>query len=453
MQLAGQRTPDQVMHAFGANVPHSKGGNKIRSEAERSGNDAMDLHAIPLQFAKDDVPISVDDTTANQTDINMFAQPGAFHLVPGVPPIPVRDMIEDETDVATHNEMVPVRPKRPMVVSAVLAEHDNQTAPSSISELQHAAEADPVELTVGAFRRRACFLVALLVIVVVASTTIGAIVTTSHKTTPVANQNILFEEFIATLLPAESLEQATLDPKSPQRQALEWLQRDTNGSTMVGWRMLQRYSLSTVYFSLNGNDWYNRTGWLSDGEECSWNADAASCGVNGRIHSLQLSDNNLTGSIPHELSLLTDLETILLKSNSVTGTIPNVMFGLRQLTHLDVEDNLFGGTLPTEIGNTIALEVFIVAKNHLNGTLPSELGMLSDLRVLRIFRNDFQGPLPTTLALNGKVELLDADSNSFTGSLPTQLGRISNLKGLSLDHNQLSGTLPTELGRLQRLDR
>jgi hypothetical protein len=427
---------------------HSKGVNKIRSEMEQLGNGAMDPRARVPVTMHDYAPISVDGTAVGQTDMNLYAQPGAFHLVPGLPPIPARDIdIEEETGVVTRDETVPVRPKRVMVVSAVLAEHDNQPA-----LLQHATEADPVELNASAFRRRAYFLMTLLAVVVIASTATGAIVATSHKKTTLAYRNITFEEFVATLLPADSLEQAILDSKSPQGQALEWLQHDTYGSTMVGWRMLQRYSLSAVYFSLNGNNWYNQAEWLSASEECSWSADAAMCDATGRIHFLQLSDNNLTGSIPHELSLLSDLETILMNSNSVTGTIPSEMFSLRQLKHLDVEDNLFDGTLPTEIGNGMRLERFFVAKNHLNGTIPTEVGLMTNLMFLRIFRNHFEGPLPTTLALMGKMELLAAYSNSFTGSLPTQLGRMSNLKELALQDNQLSGTLPTELGRLQRLE-
>jgi hypothetical protein len=450
MQLGSRRsqvgTQDQ---AFGVHEPHSKGGIKIRSdEMEWSGNDAVDPRAIPLPFATNDyVPISVKQTTANQTDVNRYAQPGAFHLAPGLPPIPAGDFsIEDETDGVT-----PSRPKRPVVVIAVLAEHDNnQPAPSINPELQHAAEADPVELTVSAYRQRAYFLVTLLAIVV-ASTTTGAIVATGHKTKPSAYRSINFEEFATTLLPAASLEQVTHDPNSPQGQALEWLQRETNGSTMVGWRMLQRYSLLTVYFSLNGNYWYNRTGWLSASEECSWNPDAASCDVNGRIRSLQLHHNNLTGSIPPELSLLTDLETISLNKNSVMGTIPSVMCSLSQLTHLDLEDNLLEGTVPPELSRMTSLEGFVAGKNLLNGTIPTELGLLSDLQFLRIHGNKFNGPLPTTLGLLQKLEELYVDSNLITGSLPTQIGRMSNLKSLALNNNQFSGTLPSELGGLHRL--
>jgi hypothetical protein len=442
MQLGSRQsqvgTQDQT---FGVNKAHSKGGKKIRSdEMEWSENDAVDPRAIPLP-------------TANQTDVNRYAQPGAFRLAPGLPPIPAGDFsIEDETDVVTHNETVPSRPKCALVVSAVLAEHDNnQPAPSNNPELQHAAEADPVELTVSAYRQRAYFLMTLLAIVVVASTTTGAIVATGHKTKPLAYRNINFEEFATTLLPAASLEQVTHDPNSPQGQALEWLQRETDGSTMVGWRMLQRYSLLTVYCSLNGNYWYNRTGWLSASEECSWNPDAASCDVNGRIRSLQLHHNNLTGSIPPELSLLTDLEAILLNKNSVMGTIPSVMCSLAQLTHLDLEDNLLDGTVPPELSRLTSLERFVAGKNLLNGTIPTELGLLSDLRFLGIHSNKFKGPLPTTLGLLQKIEELYVDSNSLTGSLPTQIGRMSTLKSLALDNNQFSGTLPSELGGLHRL--
>jgi Leucine rich repeat len=377
-------------------------------------------------------------------------RPGAFRLAPGLPPIPAGDVgIEDETETSLNEKKAG---QKQVVVEATLVEQNRQGESTDTLELQHAAEAVPAELSVVTFRRRAFSLVTVVVLAVVASTITVAIVANKPTHVPIPFRNLTFEEFVDTLLPIESREQAAADSSSPQQQALEWLKRDTRGLTVVGCRLLQRYSLSVVYFSLNGHGWTNQTGWLSAGDECLWNPELAACDDKGRTSGLKLSENNLTGTIPHELSLLTALETIYIDGNRVIGTIPKSILALSQLARLDCGENQLSGTLPTELGGLPSLKSLVLRKNRLNGTIPSELGMLSLLTLFRIDGNELEGSLPTTLGLMGKLETFFADFNTLTGSIPTEVGRMSSLVGLAFDNNQLSGSIPTELGRLQRLE-
>jgi Leucine-rich repeat (LRR) protein len=425
------------------------GDNRVREEMQQSGTEIAEPRDSSLSSTAtgESRNNTSDKVMGSKIDSSALQQPGAFRLVPGLPPIAAGDVnIEDETDVTQDetNDLTPARPKRPMVVDATLVE------PVPTVELQHAQEADPAELTVGVFRRRAFVLTALVGIIFVASTVAGVTVANNRNTTPLSSQNIAFEQF-HSLLSVEYRERVTFDPRSPQGQAYLWLKNDTEGLTMVGWRMLQRYSLSVLYFSWNGNGWFNRSGWLSKTDECSWNPDAASCDASGRISSLQLSENNARGLIPDELSLLTALEIVLIDGNSISGTIPKTMLALSQLARLDLDNNLLVGTLPTELGNITSLESLVVRRNRLNGTLPTEFGMLSLLNSLLIDSNMFRGPLPTTIGWMGKLETLYADFNSLSGSIPTEIGEMSSLTGLALDNNQLTGSIPTEFGRLKRL--
>jgi Leucine rich repeat len=447
MQMSSGRTQKVITDPEDV-PPVCKGDSRDRGEMQQSRSDTAEPRDFSSSASATGENISNTFDALHRTEADVFSRPGAFLVVPGLPPIPAGDVsIEGEPDVTQGeaNPLTPARPTRPMVLDATMV----QQVPNV--EMQHAKEADPAELTVGAFRRRVFVLMTLVGIIFVASTVAGVTVANNRSTTPRSHQNIGFEEFLS-LLPVEYRERATFDPLTPQGQAYLWLKHDTDGLTMVGWRMLQRYCLSVVFFSLNGYNWHNRSGWLSSGEECSWNTAAALCDVNGQISALKLNENNLTGSMPDELSLLTGLTTILMKENSITGTIPKSMFGLSQLTHLDLEDNRLEGTVPLELSNMTSLEAFVAAKNLLNGTIPTELGLLSTLMLLRIHNNKFEGPLPTTLGLLRKIELFYADSNSFTGSLPTHMGRMSSLKGLIVGQNQLSGTLPSELGGLHQLE-
>jgi len=65
--------------------------------------------------------------------------------------------------------------------------------------------------------------------------------------------------------------------------------------------------------------------------------------------SLNLSYNELTGSIPPEIGNLTNLNFLYLGSNGLTGSIPSEIGNLTNLTHLDLSDNQLTGLIPESI--------------------------------------------------------------------------------------------------------
>ena len=67
--------------------------------------------------------------------------------------------------------------------------------------------------------------------------------------------------------------------------------------------------------------------------------------------SLDLYDNDLTGSIPPEIGNLTNLTVLNLSYNQLTGSIPPEIWNLTNLTYLILGNNQLTGSIPTEIGN------------------------------------------------------------------------------------------------------
>jgi len=106
-------------------------------------------------------------------------------------------------------------------------------------------------------------------------------------------------------------------PSTPQNNALNWLAGNANLDAYSDDKKIQRYILATLYFSTRGDDWINNTGWLSDSDECDdWynEADESFCS-NGAvveldfyrdIHANPNPSNNLDGSLPVELALLSN---------------------------------------------------------------------------------------------------------------------------------------------------
>jgi hypothetical protein len=144
-----------------------------------------------------------------------------------------------------------------------------------------------------------------------------------------------------------------------------------------------------VFFtSTNGTNWSNNNGWLTDKNECNWwnGADGLFCDENGAIFELDLYDgsgNNLVGTIPMELTLLSDSAALLaLGDNSLMGTIPSEVGLLSKLTELSLWGNTLTGTIPSQITMMSNLSGLSLSSNSLKGTLPSEVGLLSNLSLL-----------------------------------------------------------------------
>eukprot|EP00240_Pyramimonas_obovata_P010612 CAMPEP_0118938170 /NCGR_PEP_ID=MMETSP1169-20130426/24980_1 /TAXON_ID=36882 /ORGANISM="Pyramimonas obovata, Strain CCMP722" /LENGTH=140 /DNA_ID=CAMNT_0006882029 /DNA_START=155 /DNA_END=573 /DNA_ORIENTATION=+ len=83
----------------------------------------------------------------------------------------------------------------------------------------------------------------------------------------------------------------------------------------------------------------------------------------------------VTGSIPTELGLLTDLQSLSIPERGVIGTIPTEVGLLSKLTYLQLNNNRLTGTIPSGLANTSA-DVIILNNNFLTGTIPMEYEVL-----------------------------------------------------------------------------
>jgi Leucine-rich repeat (LRR) protein len=143
------------------------------------------------------------------------------------------------------------------------------------------------------------------------------------------------------------------------------------------------------------------------------------------------SSNFLEGSIPTSITRFSKLEQIWLGDCPLTGTIPSEIGLLTDLQYIFFYDSTFQGDLM--------------------GTLPSELGNLKKLIDFRLYGNQVGERIPSGLFGATSLETLILDNNFFIKSLPTEIGKLSNLGYLRLDGNQITGTLPTEIGRMVHL--
>lgn len=91
------------------------------------------------------------------------------------------------------------------------------------------------------------------------------------------------EDYFLDLLSPITTRSLLRDPTTPQGMAYDWLlNQDPVFAVDPCYYPTteQRYGLLTLYFSTNGAQWTNSSGWLGDSSECTWAG--VVCGGNGR---------------------------------------------------------------------------------------------------------------------------------------------------------------------------
>lgn len=167
-----------------------------------------------------------------------------------------------------------------------------------------------------------------------------------------------------------------------------------------------------------------------------------------RLEKLYLNNNQLQGSVPTEMGLVTELRDLNLHGNLLSGSLPSELGALTQTTDLVLDVNGFTGRIPTELGGMESLLLMDLSENVLSGPLPSELGLLGQLTSLYVPRNALSGALPSELGLMTSLTMLYVTGNAFAGSLPSQVCAMSGLVSLQAANNALTGSLPKDIGML-----
>ncbi len=211
----------------------------------------------------------------------------------------------------------------------------------------------------------------------------------------------------------------------------------------------ERDALEALYQDTDGDNWTNNRNWLSNASLDSWHG--VTTDRNGRVVELDLSENELNGTIPSELGSLTYLEELNLSQNQLSGTIPSELGNLTNLTALSLFSNRLSGGIPSELGNLSNLELLALFENNLRGTIPTELAELDNLRWLMLSGNQLSGSIPSELSKLTNLGWLYLSDNRLGGTIPTELGNLTNLERLFLWGNQLRGTIPSKLGNLTDL--
>ncbi|KAF3434374.1 hypothetical protein FNV43_RR25477 [Rhamnella rubrinervis] len=144
------------------------------------------------------------------------------------------------------------------------------------------------------------------------------------------------------------------------------------------------------------------------------------------LYYIRLSNNNLSGMVPHCLgNSSTSLLMLSLGNNSFHGVIPQLCSNsgsASSLRLIDLSHNMFQGQLPRSWSNCMILEGVVVSNNQLVDTFPSWLGSLPELKLLVLHHNGFYGVIEKPkmdVAQFTKLQVIDLSANNFTGVFPS----------------------------------
>jgi len=238
------------------------------------------------------------------------------------------------------------------------------------------------------------------------------------------------------------------------------------------------HQMMALYYNTNGEYWRNDFGWrkASQGKNCdpcTWYG--VQCN-NNRVVSIELSDNNLRGPIPYELSQLTQLKKLDLSNNLLEGCIPPSFDQLctqiiklgnnRSLSHEGNFENFcsnISADCECKSSEFLALQEIYQTMGGENWTNKdgwesescdpcSWHGVTCNERnqviTLNLSNNKLVGELPSALLKLIFLQQIDMSNNSIIGEVPDNLSSYQHLRQIDLSNNELSGCIPRGLKAL-----
>ena len=98
------------------------------------------------------------------------------------------------------------------------------------------------------------------------------------------------------------------------------------------------------------------------------------------VKIIDLSENNLSGKVPEEITKLHRLGTLNLSNNHFTRSIPSIIGNLNLLETLDLSRNQLSGSIPQSLSSISSLNHLNLSYNNLVGKIPlrNQLQALND---------------------------------------------------------------------------
>ncbi|PHT49691.1 hypothetical protein CQW23_09438 [Capsicum baccatum] len=140
---------------------------------------------------------------------------------------------------------------------------------------------------------------------------------------------------------------------------------------------------------------------------------------------------NLQGSLPNCLGKVTSLREIHVCSNILSSNTLQSLGNLKDLVVLDLSSNNMVGSLPLEIGNFKAATLIDLSMNQFSDGIPREIGGLQTLVQLSLRHKNLQGAIPNSMS----NMYFNISVNKLYGEIPSG-GTFKNLSSQFFIYNE-----------------
>ncbi|XP_014501976.1 probable leucine-rich repeat receptor-like protein kinase At1g35710 [Vigna radiata var. radiata] len=160
-----------------------------------------------------------------------------------------------------------------------------------------------------------------------------------------------------------------------------------------------------------------------------------------KLVSLFLYSNYFEGPISDGLRNLTLLENLYLRGNSFS-IIPDWFYSsFPSLKILDLSENNLQGTISDALGNMTSLVVLDLSYNKLEGPIPTSFGIFHGLTTLRVQSSHLSGNLAVSLGKLSSLRTLSLSKNQLSGNPFESLRSLSKLSYLDINDNHFEGVV------------
>lgn len=159
-------------------------------------------------------------------------------------------------------------------------------------------------------------------------------------------------------------------------------------------------SSSLIFYSFYMDEFLENAFLVTRGREDQYNT------ILTLVASLDLSNNNLSGEIPEELTSLHGLLSLNLSGNHLRGKIPEKIGLLTWAQSVDVSRNQLSGKIPPSISDLSFISLFNVSYNNLSGEIPLST-QLQSMEASNFIANQLCGPpLPKKCSADNNATLV-----------------------------------------------
>jgi hypothetical protein len=147
--------------------------------------------------------------------------------------------------------------------------------------------------------------------------------------------------------------------------------------------------------------------------------------ANDRVTGLEITSNNMSGTIPTSIGQLTELVRFRLIGDENPVKVVDIH-----------------GSIPAELWNCTKLKVIQLKYTNLTGDIPAGIEKLVNLEEINLQQSYLACELPEAIFNLPKLTKAYLHQSNFTGTVPASLVNATKLNRLYLHGNKLSGPLP-----------